>query len=240
VGRSDGTLVRDRPVTAGKVCADATQAPGVRGLLKWLTLGGLLLSACAAPTAPAVSMNVVVEPVATATGLTAVTFTPTAELSATPSAVMAMETATDTGLRTKTPVPGSQPSLQPSPSTPGAIGPAPDTSAYGVTALLSLELPGRTYRPNQKIWFRFEITNLTDVELTYGFIGVVISDGRFHTSWSGSSIGASSRLNWRDWVSVRERGDYTLTLSMCVSPKEECQAGGTWVNLSAAVPITVR
>ena len=82
--------------------------------------------------------------------------------------------------------------------------------------------------------------SMSDAELKYGFIGVAVSDGRFHTSWSGAALAANSTLNRRDWVSVPETGDYTITLTMCLSAKEECPTTGTWVNLSAPVPVTIR
>lgn len=226
-----------------------------------LALAGLLLVACAPPP-PSVSLNVVVGSVATATGLPTITRTPTPLLSPTATATVGLPTATPTvaRLRTKTPVPTSSPThTAPTPTrtrpraipptqtpmpTPGGaragIGPAPDTSAFGVSATFNLEGRSRTYRPDQKIWFRFGITNLTGAELKYGFIGVAVSDGRFHTSWSGASINADGTLNWRDWVSVPTPGDYTITLAICFSPKEECPTGGRWTNLSAPVPITVK
>jgi hypothetical protein len=163
-------------------------------------------------------------------------------------------------LRTKTPEPTSSPtSTVPTPTrtrpraipptatpslTPGGaqapIGPAPDTSAHGVSATFKLEGRSRTFKVDQKIWFRLAITNLTGAELKYGFIGVTVSDGRFHTSWSGASIAADGTLNWRDWVSVPAPGDYTLTLAMCFSTKQECPTGGRWANLSAPVPVTIK
>jgi hypothetical protein len=106
--------------------------------------------------------------------------------------------------------------------------------------VFSLDARSRTYRPNQQIWFRFTITNLTGSELDYGIIGIMISDGRFHTSWSAASLAADGALTWRDWVSVSKRGDYSLTLAMCFASKAECQAGGAWANLSAPVPFTVK
>jgi hypothetical protein len=227
-----------------------------------LALTGLLLGACAAPSAASGPLNVVVAPVATATGLATVTPTPVALLSPTASATLAVPTRTATAarLRTKTPEPTSTPTntaptatrtrapvippTRTATATPGGaragIGPAPDTSRHGVSATFNLEARSRTYRPDQKIWFRMQITNLTDAELKYGFIGVAVSDGRFHTSWSGAALAANSTLNWRDWVSVPETGDYTITLTMCLSAKEECPTTGTWVNLSAPVPVTIR
>ena len=111
---------------------------------------------------------------------------------------------------------------------------------HGAKATFLLESRSRVFEPDQKIWFRLAVTNLTESVLKYGFLGVAVSNGAFHTSWSGSQLAALGTLNWRDWVSVSEPGDYTLTLAMCFSPQDECQTAGTWVNMSADVPITVR
>lgn len=228
-----------------------------------LVLAGLVLAACAVPPADATGpLNVVVGRVATATGLATSTRTPTPALTPTASATAAVPTPTPTlaRLRTKTPAPTASatntvptptrtrpraipPTVTPSLTPGGAqagIGPAPDTSGRGISATFNLEGRSRTFKVNQKIWFRLRITNLTEAALPYGFIGVAISDGRFHTSWSGASLAANGTLNWRDWVSLPAPGDYTLTLAMCFSPKDVCPVAGDWVNLSAPVPITVK
>jgi hypothetical protein len=232
------------------------------GLAKCTLLTGLVLAACAPPPAATVPLHVVVGQVATATGPATRTATPTPIQSPTPSVAVAGPTPTPTParLRTKTPAPTTSPTQTvptptrtrpraipstptPTPTPGGAragIGPAPDTSGRGVSATFNLEGRSRTFKVDQKIWFRLRIANLTEAELPYGFIGVAVSDGRFHTSWSGASLAAGGTLTWRDWVSVPAPGDYTITLVMCFSAKEVCPSMGDWVNLSAPVPVTIK
>jgi hypothetical protein len=179
------------------------------------------------------------------------------EPSATPtaSATVLQSTPTLSGLRTKTPVPGS-PSPTPSatrrrgggaaatptptPEAPGANGGSLDTRVHGVTGTFRMEAADRIYSANEQMWFRWTVTNVTEADLTYGYIGVVPSSGAFHTSWSGSSLRARSTANWRDWVSFAAPGEYTLFLSICLSPAAECEGGGKWVDLTAPLSVTVQ
>jgi hypothetical protein len=223
---------------------------------RWLlaTLSMLLIASCSSPQAP---ISIVVGSVATATGLPTVTEVPSAEVeAATPAtATTRAPTPTISGLRTKTPVPGS-PSPTPtatrrrgggaaSTETPtagavGANGGSLDTRSHGVTGTFRLEAAQRVYQPNEQIWFRWTVTNLTEAALNYGYIGVVQSTGGFHTSWSGSFLRPRSTSNWRDWVSFSMPGEYTVFLSMCLSPAAECEGGGKWVDLTAPLSVTIQ
>ncbi len=180
---------------------------------------------------------------------------PTYEPGASPSAAAQGDPPTSTpaasAVQTQTPPPGTPTATATSTRRPGGgggpgptatlpadFGPAPDTSAYGVTATFGLESDKAAYSLREHVWFDFTLTNLKAVPLAYGAVGVIMPDGSFHTSLSGSALDAQQRLSWRDWVSFSARGDQTLVLAMCISPKDECRTGGQWVNLSA--PVVVR
>jgi hypothetical protein len=215
-----------------------------------------LLAACGEPAQAPVS--IVVGRVATATGLATLTEPPGAELTttATPSATLRPLTPTVSGLRTKTPLPGS-PSPSPSatrrpggggaaatstptPAASGANGGSLDTRAHGVTGTLRMEAAERVYQRNEQMWFSWTVTNLTAADLNYGHIGVVQSAGGFHTSWSGSALRPRTTANWRDWVSFAAPGEYTLVLAICLSSAAECEGGGQWVDLTAPLAVTVQ
>jgi hypothetical protein len=172
-----------------------------------------------------------------------------ADLSLTAPTDLATPTPTDSEVRTKTP----DPNLRPSPTAtrrPGAgpevtataasAGAALDTRAHGVVAAFHLEAAQATYQPGERVWFAFTLTNLKEMPLDYGAVGVILPDGSFHTSLSASSLAAQETLPWRDWVSFSELGQQTLVLAMCLSPKAVCLGGGQWVNLSAPVPVMIQ
>jgi hypothetical protein len=232
-----------------------------------LLLLAVVLAACA-PATPT-PFSIVVGQVDTATPPPSSTPTATETATPTETPLPPSATPTDSPLRTKTPgptiTPGpigtlaptdtpaatatrtrgpvSAPATRTPTAVPGgaraAIGPAPDLSAHGLAVTFQLEGRGRVFSAGQKMWFRMTVRNLTEDVLRYGYLGVAVSNGHFHTSWSGSSLQPQGVLNWRDWVSVDEPGDYTLTLAMCLSPLDDCQGGGRWVNVSAPVPITI-
>jgi hypothetical protein len=223
-----------------------------------LTLAAALLAGCATGPQASAPDSIVVGQVATATSLASITptSTPAALLSPMPTSLLPTATPTDSDVRTKTPAPGTAgptPTSTPSPSrtrrpgggpdatatSPASVGQAPDTSAYGVTATFFLESDKSAYKPGEHVWFDFTLTNLKALPYTYGAVGVILADGSFHTSLSGSSLDAQERLTWRDWVSFSAPGDQRLVLAMCISPKDECRTGGTWVNLSAVVAVKV-
>ena len=214
-----------------------------------LTVAAVLLVACGA-TLPTPT-GIVVRAVATAT--VPVISLPAYGTDISPSATAPSDpptqTPTDSDVRTNTPPPET-PSPTPTgtrrpgggpaatATAPAAVGPAPDTSAYGVSATFGLESAKSAYKPGEHVWFDFTLTNLAALPLNYGEVGVILPNGSFHTSLSASSLQGSERLSWRDWVSFAAPGDQTLVMAMCFSPKDECRTGGTWVNLSA--PVLVR
>lgn len=226
------------------------------GVIRFLLLAGLLLTACSGVSATPVS--IVVRPLATATPLPSATPLSATDLAATLTASMPtlQPTPTLSGLRTKTPVPGS-PSPEPTatrrrgggaapastatptsdPSLPG--GGALDTRAQGVTGNLQMEATDRVYQAGEHMWFRWTVTNLGTAPLSYGYIGVLLSTGEFHTSWSTSSLDGKKSANWRDWVSFSAPGDYTLVLAICVSPASQCSSTGQWINLTAPLGVRV-
>jgi hypothetical protein len=215
--------------------------PGIAGALS------LLLAACGATVTPPV--GIVVRAVATATVPAISLPAYGADLSATPTGDQPTLTPTDSEVRTSvaplgTPGPTPTSTRRPAsgqgatPTLPAGPNQAPDTSAYGVSATFFLETPKPDYKPGEHIWVDFTLTNLTAAPLAYGEVGIVLGNGSFHTSLSGSSLLGNEHLSWRDWVSFSSPGDQTLVLAMCFSPKDECRTGGTWVNLSA--PLVVR
>ncbi len=209
---------------------------------------GLLLAGCGAVRSQPEGIVVRLVDTATVPAISLPTYG--VDLSTTAPGGQATQTPTDSDVRTKTPDPNATPMPTPTrtrrpgsgagPSaTPIGVGPAPDTRAYGVTATFHLEAAKAAYQSSEWVWFRFSLTNLTDAPLNYGAVGVILPDGSFHTSLSGSSLAAKETLPWRDWVSFAAPGPQTLVLAMCLSPKDVCRAGGQWVNLSAPVSVTI-
>jgi hypothetical protein len=198
---------------------------------------GIVVGAVATATVPAIHLPTY------APGASPSATTPGDRPTSTPTAFEAQTktpppgTATATAASTRRPGSGSAPG--PTATVPAAIGPAPDTSAYGVAATFGLEGDKAAYRPGEHVWFDFTLTNLKPLPLTYGAVGVILPDGSFHSSLSGSSLSANERLSWRDWVSFSASGDQPLVLSMCISPVDVCRTGGTWVNLSAPVFVKI-
>lgn len=215
-----------------------------------LLMLSLLLVACqaVAPTPAGIIVRVV--DTATVPAISLPAYGTDLSPSATAPSDLATRTPTDSDVRTKTPPPGT-PALTPTSTrrpaggpgatatSPANIGQAPDTSAYGISATFGLESPKPAYSPGEHVWFDFTLTNLKPLPLTYGAVGVILADGSFHTSLSGSALSGNERLAWRDWVSFAAPGDQTLVLAMCISPKDECRTGGTWVNLSAPVLVKI-
>ncbi len=228
------------------------QAYNKQRRLGWLFGLSLLLVACGAalPTPPGIIVGAV--DTATVPAIHLPTYDPGLSPSATAPGDLPTSTPTDSDVRTKTPPPetpsataastrrpGSGRGSDATATLPAAIGPAPDTSAYGVSATFGLESPRPAYSPGEHVWFDFTLTNLKPLPLTYGTVGVILADGSFHTSLSGSSLSGNEHLSWRDWVSFSTPGDQTLVLAMCISSKDECRTGGTWVNLSAPVLVKI-
>jgi hypothetical protein len=227
---------------------------GIRQGQAWLALtaAAMLLAACA--VRPPTPTGIVVQAVASATrpAISLPAYGTDVALSATAPSDLATQTPTDSDVRTKTPPPETpsatptgtgtrRPSGGPAATAtlPVSVGPAPDTSAYGVSATFGLETPKSAYRPGEHVWFDFTLTNLKALPLDYGEVGVILPNGSFHSSLSGSSLSANERLSWRDWVSFSSSGDQSLILAMCISTVDECRTGGTWVNLSAPVVVSI-
>src|SRR5713226_4018861 len=172
----------------------------------------LLLAACGtvAPTPTGIIVRVV--DTATVPAISLPAYGTDLSPSATAPSDLATQTPTDSDVRTKTPPPGT-PALTPTgtrrpaggpgatATSPASIGQAPDTSAFGVTATFALESDKPAYKPGEHVWFDFTLTNLKAVPLTYGEVGVILPNGSFHSSLSGSALSANERLSWRDWVS---------------------------------------
>ena len=226
----------------------------MRGVVGWLTVAALFLAACGSSPTP---VSIVVGRVATATALATSTDVPQAAGTSPPTATITplAASATASGLRTKTPVPAGSASPSPSatrrsggggaPPTPTATAPSAgggslDTRAHGVSGTLRMEAVEHVYRTGEQMWFRWTVTNLTQADLNYGHIGVLLSSGEFHTSWSGSFLRPRSTANWRDWVPAAAAGQQTLVLAICLSSAAECENGGKWVNLTAPLVVTVQ
>ena len=225
--------------------------------LGWLFGLSLLLVACGAaiPTPPGIIVGAV--DTATVPAIHLPTYDPYLSPSATapsdPASDSATQLPTDADVRANPPPagtpsaaaastrrPDSGPGLDATATLPAAVDQAPDASAFGVSATFGLESTKPAYKPGEHVWFDFTLSNLTALPLPYGEVGVILPDGSFHTSLSGSALSAQERLPWRDWVSLAAAGDQPLVLAICFSPKDECRAGGTWVNLSAPVIVTIR
>jgi len=215
----------------------------------------LLLAACGAAIPTPAGIIVGAVDTATVPAIHLPTYDPNLSPSATAPAPgdPATQTPTDSDVRTSTPPAETSGVLATSTrrptnglgpaataTLPAGVGQAPDTSAFGVAATFGLESDKAVFSPGEHVWFDFTLSNLTALPLAYGEVGVILPDGNFHTSLSGSALTGGERLVWRDWVPLAATGDQTLVLAMCFSPKDECRAGGRWVNLSAPVIVTIR
>ena len=222
---------------------------GHRGLRALFSLS-LLLAACGSAEGSTPS-GIIVQVIDTATvpPINLPTYDPDFSPSATAPSELATQTPTDSGVQTKTPPPGTpNPTatgtrraggLAATATLPASTDQAPDTSAFGIAATFGLEADKPTYAPGERVWFNFTLTNLKAAPLAYGEAGVILPDGSFHASLSGSSLSAHEHLPWRDWVSFSASGDQRLILAMCLATVDECRTGGTWINLSAPVLVKI-
>ena len=219
-----------------------------RGLGALLSLS-LMLAACGAGASTPTGIIVQVIDTATVPAINLPTYDPDFSPSATVPSELATQTPTDSPVQTKTPLPetpnptatGTRPAGRPGPTAtlPARLDQAPDTSAFGIVATFGLEADKSAYTPGEQVWFNFTLTNLKAVPLAYGEVGVILPNGSFHPSLSGSSLSAHESLPWRDWVSFSASGDQPLILAVCLATVDECRTGGTWVNLSAPVVVKI-
>ena len=201
--------------------------------------GGIVVGAVDTATSPAIHLPTFATDVPASVTVTGDPATATSTASPSPSQTPPLSTPSATAASTRRPgSTGSGPG--PTATVPVDLGPAPDTSAYGLAVTFGLEANKAAYSRGEHVWFDFTLTNLAAVPLDYGEVGVVLPDGSFHTSLSASSLQGSQTLNWRDWVSFSSSGDQTIILAMCFSPKDQCLKDGKWANLSAPVLVRIK
>ncbi|NDJ35422.1 MAG: hypothetical protein GYB64_12210 [Chloroflexi bacterium] len=219
---------------------------GLVGGVAALTLG--VFRQTAPVSEPTVSLAEV-EPTAqaTATALFEPTFTPlpatdTPEATATPE-VTEEPTATTEPTSAPAPVQTSAAPPPTDPPAPTATSP-PETGPLGQ---ISFSLQRTSIQPGEQVIFNFSVTNITRDTLPFGFLGATVLNAEganvnFQPSWTEHSLEEDETLTHQDNIKpgvLTEPGTYTVYLTVCYSPADECQVGGEWVFLSGPVELTV-
>lgn len=190
---------------------------------------------------------------------------PTATLTATPTAtdVPATPTPTETPEPQETATPTEEPTSTPEPTAipptrvaatailptdtpvPQPTDPPPPSNIHGLTDI-TFSVDNPTVGANQRIQFRFSVTNDTTSPLVIGFLGVAVLDasgnntGVFHTSWTGWVMDPKKTENWVDGLAIGTPGTYQLQLAACFPGVDECNSGlGEWAVLAPLVTVTV-
>ncbi|GAB4482857.1 MAG: hypothetical protein Kow00124_31980 [Anaerolineae bacterium] len=178
-----------------------------------------------------------------------------------PTATIALtETLIPTTAPTETPAASSTPPETPTSSptiaptgVPATIIPPTDTpaptappagAARGLTNI-TFSVDNPVVAANQRIIFRFSVTNSTAQKIVFGYMGVAVLDAsgnnvQFQTSWTGWELGSGQTQSWDDGVTIGTPGTYLLQLSGCFPSVDACAAGqGEWEVLAPAVTVTV-
>jgi hypothetical protein len=204
-----------------------------------------------------------VEPTAVAPTLAPVEDTAT---SGPPPTVTAEATAlpTETPIPTDTPVPPTNtpvpiiptntpvpiiPTNTPAPptNTPPPPGPQPGNHRGLQASHFALQDWRTNLVPNGEIWYEWTIINTSGAPVPYSTIGVLPrKDGVDRVEWYQNNWGGNSDemppegLSWPSWMSVPERGNYTLRVVVCFDGFQACLNGqGTFHTLSNEIPITI-
>ncbi len=166
-----------------------------------------------------------------------------------PSATPSPEfTATTEPANTSVPQPTNPPATAAPTSTPVPVTdtpvPAP-TNIKGLTSI-SFSVDNPTVGVNQRIQFRFSLSNPTDDKITLGYAGVAILDTSgaqvaYHTSWTNWIMDEGKTENWVDGVTIGAPGSYTLQFTVCFPDVDACAAGvGEWFVMAPPVAVTVQ
>lgn len=109
--------------------------------------------------------------------------------------------------------------------------------------LFSLSRANGIYRANEEIWFHFRVRNITDADVRYAGLGVVINDHKSQVSWGDEVLKARAVLEWDDHISYDKPGTYKIYLALCwAANRGECDRaidGNGWAWLSEPVELTI-
>lgn len=92
------------------------------------------------------------------------------------------------------------------------------------------------YKVNEAIWFHFKVRNVTDHDISYAGLGVVINDHKSQASWGDSTLRAGAVLEWDDHMTYDKPGKYQIFLARCwAANRGECdktidQNGWAWLS----------
>lgn len=173
--------------------------------------------------------------------------TDTPEPSATPSPEF-----TATAEPTHTAIPQVQPTNPPATTAPTSTPvPATDTPVPAPTNIkgltsISFSVDNPTVGANQRIQFRFSLSNPTDNKITLGYAGVAIIDAAgaqvaYHTSWTNWIMDEGKTENWVDGVTIGAPGNYTLQFTACFPDVDACASGvGEWFVMAPPIAVTVQ
>lgn len=151
------------------------------------------------------------------------------------------------------------PSAPPAPAAPAApvttgkpSAPAATLSTPGGKPMTGHGLSGITFsvtRPqvasNERIEFRFTVSNNSGAAITLGYAGCAIYDSNgknagFHSSWTEWHLEAGKSESWYDGLAIGTPGTYTLVFAFCVPGIEACNAGkGQWFEPVPGVSVRV-
>lgn len=149
---------------------------------------------------------------------------------------------------TSTPAPTEQPATNPAvpteappPTEAPTLAPSPIEGLTNIT--FTVDNP--VVSPNERIVFRFTVTNSGTEDIIFGYLGVAVLDGagnnvHFHTSWTQWFLSPGKTENYVDGLAIGTPGAYQMRLSACFPGVDECNNGeGTWTYLGSPVDVTV-
>lgn len=163
---------------------------------------------------------------------------------------------TDTPIPTNTAVPPTNtpvpiiPTNTPLPptNTPPPPGPQPGNQRGLQASHFALQDWRTNLVPNGEIWYEWTIINTSGGGVPYSTIGVMPrKDGLDRVEWYQNNWGGNNDvmppegLSWPSWMSVPERGNYTLRVVVCFDGFQTCLNGqGTFHTLSQEIAVTIQ
>lgn len=140
---------------------------------------------------------------------------------------------------TNTPVPIA-PTAPPAPTNP----PAPSVfSSHGIVGN-SFSVENLTVGAGQDIWFDFQVTNTSDVPVSFAVLSAHIDNGPSHDSWTNYTLPPHQKIDpngWRDHININTPGTYQIYLGICYGDKNACLANqAPWDRLSNSVTVIVK
>lgn len=97
------------------------------------------------------------------------------------------------------------------------------------------------YRVGEKVFVQMSLTNPTDQNIPFGFMGLLDNTGRFQTSWDNDTVPAGRTFRHVDGLSFDQPGTYRIQLSVCFADADMCrQRDEVWRRFNPGLIVTIR